>query len=267
MRSDARFDSVNFDLETIYRGWHCQGDELAARLVRGIDGSDVLQLRVELGLLQMNPDGRPDGADYRGRATVLDHVRTELEAQATVDPEAWQALRRELNQFNYRRLALTCLVEDAANDDDTELARMQLSRTIRDIDHCLSILRLAQQEHPPAVSGNLTLIPTLIFNRARLLARLRSIEQRYDEAIEEAEAGAEALTHALEGAGFEPEQIDEDAGVDYLRQFARRLREQSGIDRTLQEQLADAIDDEDFEAAAHLHQRLHGRCDPDSAGS
>lgn len=250
---------MNFDLQRILAEWDCPEDELCARMIQGIDGRDVLQLRVELGVLQMAPDGRPDGQRYQDCATVLAWVRQGLERDDEIDLQTWHELRRELNQFNYRRLAYSYLAEDAVLDEDTELARLQLSRTIRDIDHCLGILRLGERECPEIVHGNLTLIPALIFNRSRLLARLRAVEQRYEEAIQEAEAGAEALRLSLETAGFDEEQIAEDTGIAYLEQYAQRLREQFSIDRTLRERLNEAIDNEDFEAAARLHARLRGQ--------
>ncbi len=252
---------MNFDLERIYREWGCPPEELSARVIAGQDGVDIIQLRVELGILQMQLDGRPDGHGYRGGATVLEYLqaRDAEDLDEDAHEQIWADLRRELNQFNYRRLAFSSLADEAVHEDDTELIRLYLARTLRDIDHCLAVLRFAQTYGREHFIGNLSLIPTLIFNRARLLARLRAAECRFDEAIEEAMAGAEALRASLESAGFDEQQLEEDAGISYLQQFARRLREQHGIPRTLKEQLCQAIEAEDFETAASLRDRLEAR--------
>ena len=52
---------MNLDLNTLIEGWNRAPGEIAARIVRGMDGADLVQLRVDLGVLQMYPAGRPDG--------------------------------------------------------------------------------------------------------------------------------------------------------------------------------------------------------------
>lgn len=251
---------MNYDLNEITADWECPQDEVAARILRsGKDDEELVQLRVDLGILQMFPDGRPDGKCHGGRTTALDFVRGRLKRDDAIAADDWRELRRELNQFNYRRLAFSCLAEEALHDEDAELGRLHLNRTLRDIDHCLLIMRMFDEHCPSEVGGQASLIPTLIFNRARLLARLRAVEGRYEEAIEEAEAGMKALEFALAQAGFDEEQLEQDAGVDYLQQYGQRLRAQYDIKRTLQEKLGDAIDSEDFEAAARLRDQLRRR--------
>src|SRR5690606_23913875 len=140
----VRAGSMKYDLESLLTDWDAPRDDVTARIVTGIDGRELLQLRVELGLLQLQLDGRPDGTRFRGCRTVLGYVRRRLERDGHVQDAVWQELRRELHQFNYRRIAWTCLAEQAAGDEDDEIARLHLNRTLRDIDHCLAILRLAQ---------------------------------------------------------------------------------------------------------------------------
>ncbi|MBU0616499.1 MAG: UvrB/UvrC motif-containing protein, partial [Planctomycetes bacterium] len=80
-----------------------------------------------------------------------------------------------------------------------------------------------------------------------------------DEAIEEAEMGIRDLSQALAQAGLEPQRREENPAIAYLDQMGRRLREQHGITLTLKEQLDDAIEREDFEAAARLRDELRRR--------
>ena len=250
---------MNLDLNELLGDWGGSGEEVCARLIEGIEGDQVLQLRVDLGLLQMDLDGRPDGQRYRGMPTVYDYFVHEEQTGGILSALDWRELHRELQQFNYRRLALSSLAEEALREQDLESGRLNLQRTLRDIERCMAILAILQEREEEWESPLNILIPTLIFNRTRLLTRLRAAECRYEDAIEQAERGVAELEEALDEAGFDPEQREENPAIHYLQQMALRLREQHGIKQTLQEQLRDAIEREDFEAAARLRDQLKQR--------
>jgi hypothetical protein len=250
---------MNLDLNELLSGWECTQDEVCARLIAGEDGADVLQLRVDLGVLQMCLDGRPDGGRYRGLPSVHDYVTHEKQVGRELSADDWRELHRELQQYNYRRLALSSMAEGALRERDFERGRAYLQGTLRDIERCLAILHELQENDQEWDNPLAILVPTLIFNRARLLTRLRVAENRYDEAIEEAESGIRDLSQALAEAGLEPERREQNPAIAYLEQMGRRLREQHGIALTLRERLDDAIAREDFEAAARLRDELRRR--------
>ena len=62
------------DIDFILREWPSKLGTIAARLVRASDGREVLQMRIEMGLLQMEITGRPDGEHPGGADTCLDPV-------------------------------------------------------------------------------------------------------------------------------------------------------------------------------------------------
>jgi hypothetical protein len=250
---------MDLDLNTLLREWGCWRDEVCARLIRGQDGAELVQLRVDLGVLQMWPDGRPDGLRYRGHPSAYEYFCHETRFGRDPRTEDWQELHRELQQHNYRRLAFSTLAEDALREKGSAQARSHVARVLRDIDRCLAILEVMQanEEQWDQVLG--LLIPTLIFNRARLLARLRVAEGGFEEAIEAVEAGVTDLEQALVEIGFDEEQQAGNPALAYLRQMGQRLREQSGIALTLREQLDEAIEREDFERAARLRDELSRR--------
>ena len=254
---------MNLDLDELTVGWDCPEGEITARIIAGEDGSDALQLRVDMGLLQMALGGRPDGQRYCGQPTVLDFVRGEIGRAREITRSVWDALVRELTQYNYRRLAFAHLAEDASHEAREEDARTYLPFAVRDVDHCMLILKMLVEHREEGVGSHADLAPTLVFNRSRLLARLYTMDERYDDAVEELAAGIEALRASLKDLGADDEQCEADAGVAYLRQMEDRLRRQHGVGRTLQEQLDDAIEAEDFETAARLRDALRRRCDSD----
>lgn len=248
---------MSLDLHELMDGWTGANGELNARSITGHDGAELIQLRVDLGVLQMFPDDRPDGTRYHGMSSVLDHVRHELRFGRGVDHEAWKELHRELGQLNYRRLALGSIGEDLLSRDELETGRRQLERALRDIEACFEIIRILEK-HCANATVNATFAPTLLFNRARLLARLRLAEGRVDDAIQAAEGGARELSGSLNQLGLESEE-GEDQGVIYLRQVGRRMRERYNVQQTLYEQLEQALENEDFELAARIRDQIRTR--------
>ena len=61
----------------IFREWPYQQGVISARLIRAGDGREVLQMRIEMGLLQMEVSGRPDGAAASRLPTYLEWLRKE----------------------------------------------------------------------------------------------------------------------------------------------------------------------------------------------
>ena len=267
---------LNLDLNEVIAGWDCPPGEMVARVVRGQRGEELLQLRVDLGVLQMYPDGRPDGQLYHGLPSVLDYLQHELRVgRDAISGEHWQALERELAQINYRRMALANVAEEALRTQDEALAMRQLVRVLRDIERCEVALRM-QEEAVGGPCGHSHLWPTLIFNQARLLCQLRVIEEDYDDAIEVAQAGATGLRDLLDNGesefGLEAEfggeedeglfadpESEEDVGVVYLTELSRQLRVQYDIELTLRERLEIALDEEEYETAAELDDEIKMR--------
>ena len=67
------------DIGKILENWDYRLGRVDARRVTGDDGSEKLQMRIDLGLLQMNSQFRPDGKRPFGHPTLLDHFLLRLE--------------------------------------------------------------------------------------------------------------------------------------------------------------------------------------------
>jgi hypothetical protein len=250
---------MNLDLHSITAAWPFSPEEVSARLMRAADGRSFVQLRVELGVLQMSLDGRPDGGRYHGFATVLECVRHEARISDCVPDEHWTHLERELSQYNYRRIALASIAEAALSENDPAAAETALLRTVEDMDHCLAIATELDEHEPEDMESRVALIAPLTFNRARLLAKWYAASERYEDAIDELTAGAAGLEEILTNSGYDAEQLTIDPGLGYLRQLIAKLRRQHKVPRTLRERLDDALAAEDFATAATLRDELRRR--------
>ena len=63
---------MNFDISHLLEQWDYQPGQVVVRKFTGKDGQEKIQLRIDLGLLQMNAQGRPDGKRPFGHPTLFD---------------------------------------------------------------------------------------------------------------------------------------------------------------------------------------------------
>src|SRR5436189_4203927 len=107
---------MDFDISHLLEQWDYQPGQVVVRRFKGKDAKEKIQLRVDLGLLQMNAVGRPDGKRPFGRESLFDHFRARLEKQRRTKPSAddtfvLQAedcakLQQEAIQYHHRYICL-----------------------------------------------------------------------------------------------------------------------------------------------------------------
>ncbi len=75
------------DISQTLEGWDYNPDQVSVRIVKGDDGRDKVQLRLDLGLLQMEFDGRPDGQRIAGCASWLEFYQKQQREHDGRDPD------------------------------------------------------------------------------------------------------------------------------------------------------------------------------------
>ena len=127
------------DLDDVIQGWpyNPEPGEHPAREVRARDGRMVLQIRIELGVLQLEVAGRPDGSRPHGFITYLDYLRHNAAGRGLAPggkSPPWMMTAhqcaeadREFIQFYHRRIAWLALRrhEKAICDADHTIALME----------------------------------------------------------------------------------------------------------------------------------------------
>ena len=63
------------DIDEALSGWAYKPDVVQARVVEAGDGRDVIQMRLDLGVLQLELAGRPDGRKPSGHRTYYDYLK------------------------------------------------------------------------------------------------------------------------------------------------------------------------------------------------
>ena len=66
--------SRNQSIDRILTDWPYDPGNVNVRIVRGDDSRDVIQMRVDMGLLQMETTGRPDGNRPESYETYFDFL-------------------------------------------------------------------------------------------------------------------------------------------------------------------------------------------------
>ena len=95
------------DIDEALQGWPSDAEpgDVVAREIVARDGRKVLQLRVELGILQMEVDTRPDGTRPHGCASYLDYLeilkqtRDVVEFDRPTPPDYAAAAQQAVNAF------------------------------------------------------------------------------------------------------------------------------------------------------------------------
>src|SRR5882757_4415233 len=69
---------MDFDISPLLDHWQYNSGQVFVRKFKGKDGKEKIQLRVDLGLLQMNAEGRPDGKRPYGHNSLFDYYQAKL---------------------------------------------------------------------------------------------------------------------------------------------------------------------------------------------
>jgi len=236
------------DIDHILEEWPFDAEALMVRRVTSRDGREVLQMRIEMGILQMEVAGRPDGTQPFGAETIYDYVLEQamLEALFELTPEICAEIDREFIQYYHRRVCWLRLHEyqRAVEDADHTLGLMDFCREYSDDEDWI----LAHEQYRPFV----------LFHRTQAAA-LAALEQDGPEAaIAEVNGGLDRLREFFDEYEVE-DSFETDELVTRLTEVRESLRETFEVGMTLEEQLAEAVAKEQYERAAELRDELARR--------
>ena len=240
------------DIDAALHGWDCKPGIVQTRMVQTREGRQVIQMRVDLGILQMETVGRPDGTRPHGCTTYFDYLRQQAQiADRAGQPfllseEQCEEADREFLQYYQRRICW--------------LAQGNFPQAIADADHTLAFMDFIKEHAPNQeyAQAHERYRGFVLFHRTKASVALAVEQGDPERAIDTLHAGLEQLR--LFFAAFDAEeQMEEDPMVQQLKKLDRSLRQQHNIAATLQEQLAEAVANEQYETAALLRDKLRKR--------
>ena len=237
------------DIDDVLREWEYDPSEISVRLVQARDGREVLQMRIEMGLLQLEVDRRPDGKRPDGAETYFDHLlglSVHQDKDFVLSEEQCIEADREFVQFYHRRICW--------------LALREYRRAVADADHNLAFMDFVRN-HSPSEEWTLSheqYRPFILFHRTQADALARLEEENAEAAIEAINQGLERIRAFFIEHDVE-EQFEDDDMVERLTELRESLREQYGVGKTLFERLDEAVSREQYELAAQLRDAIARR--------
>jgi tetratricopeptide (TPR) repeat protein len=153
---------------------------------------------------------------------------------------------REFIQFNHRRVAW--------------LALRRYDKAIQDADHTLALMDFIQRHgnEEEFIASHEQLRGPVLFHRTQAVTILALERRRYEDAIDALREGVERL-NAHQNTWWDQRDAGESpnpALIDHLRNFEQEIRNNYRVEKTLREQLDEAIAREDYEQAARLRDKI-----------
>lgn len=239
------------DLRGILEGWEYEPGRISVRKIIGRDGREKIQTRIDLGVLQMEPDGRPDGKRPDGHDSYYELLAAQLERHVNLwgddedfvlTAEDCQELRHEGYLYYQRYLSLFVLEDFARVIADTACS-------LRLIDFCERYG--GGGEDAELLKGQR---PYVLMMNARARALNALSKQTPEEALAAVDEGLVSLRR-LQAAAAEGETVHELRILyDLRREILGKLPSDSPP--RLEWELRCALDCEDYERAAQLRDAL-----------
>ncbi len=237
------------DVDEVLQDWPYKPGVISARLVLAADGREVMQMRIEMGLLQMEISGRPDGEKPHGTETCLDWLIGEALAGGddfVLSEDQCFEIDREFLQYYHRRICC--------------LALRKFDVAVSDADHTLELMDFVAIHSPDTEWTDMHehYRPFVLFHRAQAAAMDVLEKGGPTEAIEQIDDGLTKIRAAFEDRDAQ-EEFDDDELVGQLVELKESLRDRFEVGLTLGEQLADAVATEQYERAAKLRDQIAKR--------
>lgn len=249
--------SVSDDISGILRNWEFD-PENPIRIITGKDGREVLQVRQPLGIEQYEMDGRPDGKRPFGKESFLEMVQERLsqhilnhanDSEFNISHEDFLIMQNEGILFYYRYLQLFQVGD--------------FERTARDTNHNLQICELVEkycedQEDPKIILQYKPYILRMHAISDAMLSLHRNLKTIAKQTLESAITTINEMSD-IDTPAFKFEKI---RSLSYLKSALQQIGNNAGSSASgpldkLRGELEVAVEEEDYERAAQLRDRLN----------
>ena len=242
---------MSLDLNTILKDWPHENRAIKVRKIVGLDGRQKLQLRIDLGVLQMEVTGRPDGVRPHGCESLLTYhqlraAQKEAEGETyELTPEQCAALQQEGIQYYHRYLSLFQINDFAGVVRDTQrnldLFDFVAAHTERDE------LSWTLQQFRPYV--------LMMHTRAR--ASILLAQGKFPEAMTEIQRGRDAISDFFQRSNF-PELAAKSSEIAFLDEWLQEVGAKRPLSKleVMQREMQSAIAKELYERAAELRDKI-----------
>jgi len=243
---------MSLDLNSILKDWPHENGAIKVRKIIGLDGREKLQLRIDLGVLQMEMTGRPDGqrphnwesflAYHQSRAMRAEEQGEEYE----LSPEQCTELQQEGIQYYHRYLSLFQINDFAGVVRDTQ----------RNLD--LFDFVLAHTNREELSWGLQQFRPYVLMMNTRARASILLGQGKFAEAMSEIQRGRDAIADFFQRSNF-PELASKSSEINFLDEWLEEVRAKRPLSKLeiMQREMESAITKEMYERAAELRDAIN----------
>jgi hypothetical protein len=242
---------MSLDLNTILRDWPHEPGAIKVRKIIGLDGHEKLQLRIDLGVLQMEMTGRPDGVRPHGCESLLAYHQ--LRAAHAVGrgetyeltPEQCAELQQEGIQYYHRYLSLFQINDFAGVVRDTQ----------RNLDLFTFVAEYTNREE---LSWTLQQFrPYVLMMNTRAKASIFLAQGKFGEAMIEIERGRDAILEFFQKSNF-PELASKSSEIAFLDEWLDEVKAKRPLSKLeiMQREMETAVAKELYEKAAELRDAI-----------
>ncbi|MFA5865379.1 MAG: UvrB/UvrC motif-containing protein [Phycisphaerae bacterium] len=245
---------MNSDIRPIIDNWPYRAGKISVRKITGDDGRPKIQMRLDLGLLQMEAVGRPDGQHPNDCDTLYDFYYQKMEEYKRqhhtdigfeLSGDDCRQLRDEALMYYHRYLACFIL-------EDYEQVLYDTQRNIQIFDLCNKYAarksdRMVLEQYRPYV----------IMMNTRAKAHLASKSRKFPLALRHIKSGLRAIKKLYDDVD-QPEDFPYSPEADILKHLAQKLRKKLPGHplRLLEKKLQRAVEAEQFEDAARIRNQI-----------
>jgi UvrB/uvrC motif len=240
----------NLDLNNLLDGWPHEPGQVKARKILGRDGREKIQLRIDLGLIQMELHGRPDGHRPNGFESLLQYHQARAASKSdgqiySLSEAEVIALQQEGVQYYHRYLSLFQLRD--------------FHNVIRDTERNLEMFDFVG-EHCSDEDSKWTLEqfrPYVTMMNTRARASLELQEGNTLRAVKFIEAGKEKIEAFYRAIG-QAEWIESSNELAFLSEWLKEIRDAQPLTplEIMERDLQLAIAAEAYERAAELRDAI-----------
>src|SRR5438309_4804444 len=242
---------MSLDLNSILKDWPHENRAVKVRKIVGLDGRQKLQLRIDLGVLQMEVTGRPDGVRPHGCESLLTYHQlraAQKEAESAtyeLTPEQCAELQQEGIQYYHRYLSLFQI-----ND---------FEGVVRDTQRNLDLFSfVAEHTDREEFSWSLQQFrPYVLMMNTRARASILLGQGKFAEAMAEIERGREVIVDFLQQSNF-PELVSKSSEIAFLDEWLEEVKAKRPLSKLeiMQREMETAIGKELYERAAELRDAI-----------
>ena len=238
---------MSFDLSDLLRDWPYEPGQLQVRKITGSDGREKLQLRLDMGVLQMEMAGRPDGRQPHGVESELEFQAERAEQEGKdfeLSEEDVGELQAEGVQYYHRYLALFQLGDWQSVIRDTK----------RNLDMFAFVAKYAPDDESSWSVQQFR--PYVLMMNTRAKANLALERDDVDAAIALVEKGISKIEKFVKDHNRDGEaDLSEINSLSEWLGELRKLKPMTPVEK-LNRELERAVQDEKYERAAELRDAL-----------